>query len=141
MILPPRLPGAKRDPIGSGLLSRNCLSCGKRRDAERIDDVCLWQSQIFAVGGSFVAEDRRKRGGASKGGVQVGFPLHRALCDLIQVAAHSRCLKPDLALVDLVVTVLTQTQQVRQGVFSPLLTENEVVRLQAAVSCATLLAP
>jgi hypothetical protein len=62
------------------------------------------------------------------------------LRDLIQMSAHAWHLKLDLALVDLVMAVLTQGKEIRQGILPSLLPIDDVVSFQATVVLPTLLA-
>src|SRR5260221_3362995 len=140
MILPSNLPRTKADPVDVDLLNGNHLSRGKCRDTKGINDVVFRQSHVLAIGGSFVTKHRRKRNKLGERGIQVRLALHRALRDLVQVPTDTSHLKPDSALMDLVVTALAQAQQVRQGIFSALLPKNNVVGLQSAGSFAALLA-
>src|SRR5439155_14623125 len=76
----------------------------------------------------------------AQSGIQVAFPLHRSLRDLIEVPTHSCDLEGDFALMQSLMTGFTQRQQIGEGIFAPMLTKDDVMGLQTISTFTALLA-
>ncbi len=92
-----------------------------------INDVGLGQASGFAPGGRLVTKECGQGHVCAERRIEIALALHGALRNLIQVAAHPRYLKLDLAFVESMVTIFAQTQQIRQRIFSPTFTKNHVM--------------
>ena len=109
-------------------------------ETERIDDVRFRQASRFAIRGGLIAEERTKGQLSTQRGIQIALSLHRPLRNLIQVSADPSYLQGDLPLMELVMTCLTQRQQVCQRIFSTIFPIRDMMDFQATVQFPTLLA-
>lgn len=97
------------------------------------------QTPGFAQGGCLVAKEGGKGPLRAKSGVEMALSLHGALRDLIEMRTRSCHLELDLALMQLKVTRLTEGEQIRQGILTTLLFEDDVVRLETNLVFAAVL--
>src|SRR5438045_9564390 len=110
-------------------------------DTERIESMRFRQVVPLAKGGGLIPKKRGELCVFAQSGIQVAFPLHCSLRDLIEVTTHSRDLEGNLPLMQSLMTGSTQRLQIGGGIFHPMLTKADVMSMQTTPTFAALMSP